>query len=120
MPISKKLTKTINAKKTVSTKKTKVIPKVKKAVSSKKIPAFKTEAEERVFWQKNDSSDYIDWSKARPARFVNLKPSTKAISIRLPETLLYNIKMLANREDIPYQSMMKVLLSEAVREHHRG
>jgi len=77
MPISKKLTKTINAKKTVSTKKTKVIPKVKKAVSSKKIPAFKTEAEERVFWQKNDSSDYIDWSKARPARFVNLKPRQK-------------------------------------------
>ncbi|MBI5638402.1 MAG: BrnA antitoxin family protein [Nitrospinae bacterium] len=78
----------------------------------KEIPKFKSEAEERKFWQKHDSTDYLDWSKAKRITFPNLKPSTKAISIRLPESLLVRIKVLANKRDIPYQSLIKNVLSE--------
>jgi predicted DNA binding CopG/RHH family protein len=85
----------------------------------KKIPKFKTSAEEAYFWEKNDTTDYIDWSKAKRARFTNLKPSTRTISLRLPEGLLNTIKVLANKEDVPYQSLMKILLSEGI-QHHRG
>jgi len=68
---------------------------------SKKIPEFETEAEEREFWQTHDSSDYVDWSKAKPASFPNLKPSTKAISLRLPVALFDRIKIEANKRDMP-------------------
>jgi len=85
----------------------------------KSIRKFKSEAEEQKFWLTHNSTDYIDWSKAQTARFPNLKSSTKAISIRLPETLLYEIKILANREDVPYQSMLKILLSEGVKVHRK-
>ncbi len=80
----------------------------------KKIPKFKTSSEEAVFWKKHDSTDYIDWSAAKQAAFPNLKPSTETISLRLPENLLNEIKILAHREDIPYQSLMKILLSKGV------
>jgi len=69
----------------------------------KAIPKFKTEAEERRFWEKRDSTPYVDWSGARPARFPNLKPSTQSISLRLPSSLLDNIKIEANRRDVPYR-----------------
>lgn len=75
------------------------------------LPKFKTAAEEKDFWQKNDSTDYFDWNHAKPVSFPNLKPSTKTISLRLPENLLNDIKIQANREDIPYQSLMKILLN---------
>ena len=78
------------------------------------VPVFETEAEERAFWESHDSSDYVDWSKARRVRFPNLKPSTKAISLRLPVDLLERIKMAANKRDVPYQSLIKVWLSEKV------
>ena len=78
------------------------------------VPVFETEAEERAFWESHDSSDYVDWSKARRVRFPNLKPSTKAISLRLPVELLERIKMAANKRDVPYQSLIKVWLSEKV------
>ena len=78
----------------------------------KKIPKFKTESEERIFWEENDSSDYLDWSNAEQAIFPRLKPTTKAISIRLPESMLAQIKVEANKRDIPYQSLMKIWLSE--------
>ena len=78
----------------------------------KAIPKFKTEAEERRFWEKRDSTPYVDWSGARPARFPNLKPSTQSISLRLPASLLDNIKIEANRRDVPYQSLIKVWLAE--------
>ena len=78
------------------------------------VPVFNTEAEERAFWESHDSSDHVDWSKARRVRFSNLKPSTKAISIRLPVDLLERIKMAANKRDVPYQSLIKVWLSEKV------
>ena len=78
------------------------------------IPAFKSEAEERRFWKTHDSTDYIDWSKADRVRFPNLKPSTTAISIRLPLGLLERIKIAANKRDVPYQSLIKMWLSEKV------
>jgi len=73
--------------------------------SLKPIPKFKTEAEERRFWEGRDSTQYVDWSQAEPARFPNLKPSTQSISLRLPASLLDNIKIEANRRDVPYQSL---------------
>ena len=82
----------------------------------KKIPEFKTEAEERVFWESNDSSEYVSWGEAARASLANLKPSTKTISLRLPETLLDQIKIEANKRDVPYQSLIKAWIAEDVRE----
>jgi len=84
-------------------------------VKSKPVPRFKTEAEERKLWETHDSTDYVDWSKAQRARFPNLKPSTTAISIRLPVGLLEQIKIAANKRDVPYQSLIKMWLAEKVR-----
>ena len=78
----------------------------------KTIPKFKTEGEERRFWEKQDSTNYVDWSGAKPARLPGLKPSTESISLRLPATLLDNIKIEANKRDVPYQSLIKVWLVE--------
>ena len=80
----------------------------------KRIPTFKTEVEERKFWETHDSADYVDWSTAERARFPNLKPSTTAISIRLPSALLEQIKVAANKRDVPYQSLIKMWLAEKV------
>lgn len=80
----------------------------------KKTPEFKSEAEERAFWESHDSSDYVDWQQARPASFPNLKPSTKTISLRLPEGLLERIKIEANKRDMPYQSLIKAWLASDV------
>ena len=82
----------------------------------KKIPKFKTETEERTFWEKHDSSEFLDWKQARPVTMPNLKPSTKTISLRLPESLLERIKIEANKRDMPYQSLIKALLAEDVRQ----
>ncbi len=78
----------------------------------KTIPTFKTEAEERVFWESHDSTEYIDWEEGKHVRFPNVKPSTQAISLRLPVSLLEKIKVEANRRDVPYQSLIKVWLGE--------
>jgi predicted DNA binding CopG/RHH family protein len=80
----------------------------------KTVPRFKTEAEERKFWETHDSTGYVDWSKAERVRFPNLKPSTTAISIRLPTGLLEQIKIAANKRDVPYQSLIKMWLAEKV------
>lgn len=80
----------------------------------KRLPVFKTEAEERKFWEMHDSTDFVDWSKAERVRFPNLKPSTTAISIRLPSALLEQIKVAANKRDVPYQSLIKMWLAEKV------
>lgn len=82
----------------------------------KRTPEFKSEAEERAFWESHDSSDYVDWRKAEAASFPNLKPSTKTISLRLPEGLLDSIKIEANKRDMPYQSLIKAWLAEDVKE----
>lgn len=78
----------------------------------KPIPSFKSEAEERAFWETHDSTEYVDWSRAERVRLPSLKPSTKAISLRLPLDLLERIKVAANKRDVPYQSLIKVWLSE--------
>jgi predicted DNA binding CopG/RHH family protein len=80
----------------------------------RKIPKFKDEDEERAFWSEHDSTDYVDWSSARRVTLPNLKPSTRSISIRLPEILLEELKVLANKRDVPYQSLLKVFLAERV------
>jgi predicted DNA binding CopG/RHH family protein len=80
----------------------------------KKIPKFNNETEERKFWQHNDSSDYLDWSEAEEVVFSNLKPSTRKISIRLPESMIEDLKLLANKRDVPYQSLLKIFLSERI------
>ncbi|MDD2775020.1 MAG: BrnA antitoxin family protein [Gallionella sp.] len=83
----------------------------------KPIPTFASEAEERTFWENNDSADYVDWTKAKLVVLPNLKPTTKTISLRLPQHLLDSIKAAANSRDVPYQSLIKVWLQEKVHSH---
>jgi len=78
----------------------------------REVPKFSNEDRKRDFWSRNDSTEYVDYSKASKAFFPNLKPSTKTISIRLPEGLLVRLKLAANKRDIPYQSLLKIFLSE--------
>ena len=80
----------------------------------KKIPEFSSEVEERKFWQQNNSSEYFDWSEADEVLFSKLKPSTRKISIRLPELMIEELKLLANKRDVPYQSLLKIFLSERI------
>ena len=80
----------------------------------KPIPKFRSEAEERRFWEANDSTDYVDWKSAERRRLPNLRPSTTSISLRLPVGLLERIKMEANKRDVPYQSLIKTWLSAKV------
>jgi predicted DNA binding CopG/RHH family protein len=80
----------------------------------KTIPKFKNEAEEREFWESHDSTEYLDWSKAKRVNLPNLKPSLTSISLRLPNGLLERIKIAANKRDVPYQSLIKTWLAEKV------
>ena len=80
----------------------------------KRIPKFKSEDEEREFWSTRSSTDYLDWKNARTVVFSNLKPSVKTISLRLPEMMLEELKLLANKRDVPYQSLMKMFLAERI------
>ena len=82
----------------------------------KRVPKFKSENEELEFWATHDSTEYVDYSKARKVLLPKLKPSTRSISIRLPESLIEHLKVLANKRDIPYQSLLKMLLTEKVEE----
>lgn len=80
----------------------------------KKIPKFKSEDAERKFWSTHSTVDYLDWSKAKHAIFPNLKPTTESISLRLPLTLLHRLKVEANKRDVPYQSLIKVVLDRHI------
>ena len=80
----------------------------------KKLPKFKDEKEEVEFWATHDSTEYINYSKVKKAIFPNLKPTTRTISIRLPESMIEHLKVLANKRDIPYQSLMKMFLVERI------
>ena len=80
----------------------------------KRIPKFSSEAEERNFWASAVSTEYIDWKKAKRVIFPKLKPSLKTISIRLPESMIEELKLLANKRDVPYQSLLKVFLGERI------
>ena len=86
----------------------------------KKIPKFRDEDEERAFWAERDSTEYVDWKEAERVAFSRLKPSTKTISVRLPESLLEALKLIANKRDVPYQSLLKIFLAERVKEEMRS
>nr|VFK66322.1 MAG: Predicted DNA binding protein, CopG/RHH family [Candidatus Kentron sp. UNK]VFK71955.1 MAG: Predicted DNA binding protein, CopG/RHH family [Candidatus Kentron sp. UNK] len=84
------------------------------------VPSFYTEQQEREFWESHDSTEYVDWNRARRVRFPNLKPSTKSISLRLPVSLLEDIKIAANKRDVPYQSLIKLWLAEKIETQFPG
>lgn len=90
-------------------------------MSNKKqqIPKFESEELERDFWAEQDSTEYVDWSSAEKVVFPQLKPSTETISLRLPEALLNDLKYLANKHDVPYQSLLKIYLAERIEEELR-
>jgi len=94
--------------------------KLNKKKVFKTIPKFKNEDEERIFWDKVDSSEYFDWSKGRHVNFINLKRSTQSISLRVPINILDEIKIEANKKDMPYQSLMKMYLSTALKADQKG
>jgi predicted DNA binding CopG/RHH family protein len=78
----------------------------------KRIPEFTTEAEEALFWQDHDSADYVDWSTATPGVFPELRPSLKSISIRLPQPMIDRLRTMAHERDVPYQSLIKMILAD--------
>ena len=80
----------------------------------KKIPKFKSEEKEREFWATADSTEYVDWNKGKRVVLQNLKPSLKTISLRLPEPMLAELRLLANKRDVPYQSLLKIFLAERI------
>lgn len=88
--------------------------------TARPIPKFTSEADERRFWETHDSADYVDWSSAVSVRLPNLKPSTETISLRLPSGLLADLKALANKQDVPYQSLLKVFLADRVAREWRA
>ena len=79
-----------------------------------KIPKFKSEVDERAFWASHDSADYVDWKKGKNVIFPNLRPSLKSISLRLPGSMIEELRLLANKRDVPYQSLLKMFLSERI------
>ena len=87
--------------------------------SIKKVPKFKNEDEERTFWATHDSTEYIYWKKAKKVVLSNLKPSVKSISLRLPESMIEELKLLANKKDVPYQSLLKIFLAERIGEEFK-
>lgn len=87
---------------------------------SEQPPRFESEDEEREFWAEHDSVGYVDWSRARRVVLPDLEPSTRSISLRLPEMMLDRLKLLANRRDVPYQSLIKVFLAERIEQELRG
>ena len=85
----------------------------------KAIPAFKNEEQERKFWASHESADYIDWRRAENLRLPSLRPTTRTISIRLPQPMIERLKVLANKRDVPYQSLLKMYVAERIEEELR-
>jgi len=92
---------------------------VPKQAKRRPIPRFANEDRERAFWTKRDSSAYIDWRKAESVNLPNLRPSTRTISIRMPEPMIERLKVLANKRDVPYQSLLKLFVAERIEEELR-
>lgn len=90
-----------------------------KTKKEKTRPEFRSEDEEREFWANSDSTDYVDWDDARRVVLPNLKPSPKTISLRLPALMLAELKLLANKRDVPYQSLLKIFLAERIKKELR-
>lgn len=91
-----------------------------KSKTKKKRPKFRSEDEEREFWARTDSTDYVNWDDARRVVLPNLKPSQKTISLRLPAMMLAELKLLANKRDVPYQSLLKIFLAERIAKELRS
>lgn len=89
------------------------------AGTKKQIPEFRSEQDERDFWAQQDSTGFIDWTAAQRRRFPNLKPSLRTISLRLPVSMIEDLKVLAHRRDVPYQSLLKVFLAERLERERR-
>lgn len=89
------------------------------ATKKKQIPEFRSEDAERGFWAKHDSTEFIDWRSAQRRKFPNLKPSLRTISLRLPVSMIEDLKILANKRDVPYQSLLKVFLAERLEKERR-
>jgi predicted DNA binding CopG/RHH family protein len=87
--------------------------------TKKKAPEFRSEDEEREFWAGHDSTEYVDWGAAGRRRFPNLKPTLRTISLRLPVSMIEDLKVLANQRDVPYQSLLKVFLAERLKKERR-
>jgi len=85
-------------------------------MKKKAIPKFKNEKQERRFWERHDSTEYLDWSRAKKVILPELQPSTRSISLRLPASLIEELKLLAHKRDVPYQSLMKMFLAERIKE----
>lgn len=81
-----------------------------------KIPKFENEDKEREFWSSHDSTGYVDWRKAKRVKLPNLRPTMRAISIRLPELMIERLKVLANKRDVPYQSLLKIFIADKIME----
>ena len=92
------------------------MPRAKK---KRTIPEFASEEEERDFWSSHDSTEYVDWRKAERVKLPNLRPTTRTISIRLPEAMIERLKVLANKRDVPYQSLLKIYVAEKIEEELR-
>ena len=86
----------------------------------KRIPRFENEDQEREFWSEHDSTEFIDWSQAETAVFPRLKPTTKTISLRLPEYMLEELRTIAHKRDVPYQSLIKIFLKERINQELRS
>jgi predicted DNA binding CopG/RHH family protein len=84
-----------------------------------RVPEFRSEDEERKFWASHDSTEFIDWQSAQPRKFPNLKPTLRTISLRLPVSMIEDLKVLANKRDVPYQSLLKVFLAERLEKERR-
>lgn len=87
--------------------------------AKKQIPKFRSEDEERKFWATHDSTEFVDWSGAQKQKFPNLKPTLRTISLRLPVSMITDLKILANKRDVPYQSLLKVFLAERLEQERR-
>lgn len=94
------------------------VHKLKKPI--RKVPKFNGEDAERKFWSLHDSTDYVDWSRAERMKLPKLKPTTRTISIRLPESMIERLKVLANKRDIPYQSLLKMFVADKIEEELRS
>ncbi len=92
------------------------MPKNRKPATKarKPVPRFKSEAEERAFWDTHDTTEFVDWDAARETTLPRLKPSTQTISLRLPAGMLADLKVLANKRDVPYQSLLKMFLADRI------
>jgi predicted DNA binding CopG/RHH family protein len=87
--------------------------------TKKQVPKFRTEDDERKFWARNDSTEFVDWRAAEKRKFPKLKPSLRTISLRLPVSMIEDLKILANKRDVPYQSLLKVFLAERLEKERR-